>query len=272
MSSPTVTWVHNFRCDVILREDGRAIGRRCGFCFRNASMDDGSSGQGLPGLIQFKIRLPEDSDAVAHAKGPVFSKHSSSLTVKLEADFLKQLKPFFEEPSISLTDGLIPISFAGQPLGVQLPGIASLYLALEFNLVSAKEELGLEVRINACAEAFIINLNRHCLTNGIPFLHTTLPISHDALSAIFVPGHVDPLHLDHSEASEQNKNSIGSQDQSSFMPSLPTFSAPSLSSLMSWGKGDAATSEAEVPNADVAAATSAEPIDPPTVAFGDGEL
>ena len=159
MSSPTVTWVHNFRCDVILREDGRAIGRRCGFCLINA------------GLIQFKIRLPEYSDAVAHAKGSILSKHKPSLTVKLEADFLK---PFFEEPTISLIDGsgLIPISIAGVPLGVQLPGFASLYLALEFNLIM-------------------------------------LPISHDALSAIFLLGHVDPLHLDHSEASEQNKNSIG---------------------------------------------------------------
>jgi hypothetical protein len=294
-SSPTVTVVHNFRCDVDVREDGRAIGRRCGFCFRNASMDDGSVEQGLPGLIQFKIRLPEDSDAVAHAKGPLFSKRSS-LTVKLEADFLKTI---FGEPTIALTDGVLPISFAGVPLGLQLPGIGYVYLALEFTFISDKEELGLGVRVNACADIKVLIFKgpRHCLTNGLPFLHTMLPLSHNVLSAIFLPGHVDPLHLDHSEASEQNKNSIGfhADDTDGVNGSSSSEATHETGTLTLDGSGSKLTAEeSDVvmllcdKNKDgklneqeshacfdniVAAATSAEPNDPPAaVAFGDGEL
>jgi hypothetical protein len=258
-------------------------------------MDDGSGEQGLPGLIQFTIRLPEDFDAVGHAKGSIFSKYKPSLTLKMQADFLK---PIFEEPSISL-DAVIPIRIAGVLLGVQLPGIASLYLALEFNLINDKEELGLEVRINACADikALIFKGSRHCLPTGIPFLHTPLPISHDALSAIFLPGHVDPLHLDHSEASEQNKNSIGfhADDPEGVTGSSSSEATHETGTLtLDDSRSKLTAEESDVvmllcdKNKDgklnepeshacfdniVAAATSAEPNDPPAaVAFGDGEL
>jgi hypothetical protein len=202
-SSPTLTSVHNFRCDVILSDDGRAVGRRCGFCFRNATMDDGESGAGLPGLIQFKIFLPVDSNAVEHAEQPLTTKHTPALSLVLEADFLKHIYGQF---SIPIVDGLIPIPF----LDFTLPAVGSLFLALEFKLVQEGGGLGLTGRINACANIKIVRKGTQCLTNGIPyipFLHVMLPISDGAQSAIAasLSDHVDKPHLDHSEAL-QNRN------------------------------------------------------------------
>ena len=207
-SSPTVTWVHNFRCDVILSDDGRAVGRRCGFCFRNASMDDESGEQGLPGLIQLKIFLPVDSDAVEHADHTLMTKHTPALSLALEADFLKHI---VGQTNIPLVDGLIPITFPGLPLHFTLPAVGSLFLALESKLVRQKGGLELIVRMNACANIKIIMKGTQCLTSGIPyipFLHVMLPISDGAQSAIAasLSDHVDKPHLDHSEASLQSTN------------------------------------------------------------------
>jgi hypothetical protein len=198
-SSPTLTSVHNFRCDVILSNDGRAVGRRCGFCFRNATMDDESGARGLPGLIQFKIFLPVDSNAVEHAEQPLITKHTPALSLVLEADFLKPIFGQFETP---IVDGLIPIP----GLHFTLPPVGSLFLALDFKLVQEGGGLGLIGRINACANInWIVTKGTRCLTNGIPyipFLHVMLPISDGAQSAIAasLSDHVDKPHLDHSEA------------------------------------------------------------------------
>lgn len=169
-SSPTVTSVHNFRCDEIL-SDGRAVGIRCGFCFRNASMEDESASgeQGLPGLIQIKIFLPVDSAAVGHAEQLFATKHAPALSLVLEADFFG----YFGYPSIPLVDGLIPIKFPGFTF-FTLPGVGSLFLALEFKLVQEGGGLGLVGRINACANSNLIpwiKKGSHCLTNGIGIPH-----------------------------------------------------------------------------------------------------
>jgi hypothetical protein len=175
--------------------------------------DESASGeQGLPGLIQIKIFLPVDSVAVGHAEQPFVTKHTPALSLVLEADFFG----YFGNPSIPLVDGLIPITFPGFTF-FTLPGVGSLFLALEFKLVQEGGGLGLVGRMNACANSNLIPWimkGSHCLTNGIgiphiPFLHRPLPISDAAQSAIAasLSDHVDKPGLDHSEASLQNTHS-----------------------------------------------------------------